>query len=95
MLFLAVGTVLTVITAGGVFAERAEHRPVSEDVEEKQDDERTEQSENPWEPFESEMDWRFASWAIQEGLTLGSIDRALEIPGVSTLNILVIIADTP
>ncbi|KAH9918422.1 uncharacterized protein B0H18DRAFT_824378, partial [Fomitopsis serialis] len=25
----------------------------------------------PWEPFESEMDWRFASWAIQEGLTQG------------------------
>ncbi|KAH9912550.1 uncharacterized protein B0H18DRAFT_838037, partial [Fomitopsis serialis] len=22
-----------------------------------------------WEPFESEMDWRFASWAIQEGLS--------------------------
>ncbi|KAH9913390.1 uncharacterized protein B0H18DRAFT_837744, partial [Fomitopsis serialis] len=36
---------------------------------------------NPWEPFQSEMDWRFASWAIQEGLTQGSIDRALEIPG--------------
>ncbi|KAH9910917.1 uncharacterized protein B0H18DRAFT_962692 [Fomitopsis serialis] len=39
------------------------------------------QPKNPWEPFESEMDWRFASWAIQEGLTQGSIDRALEIPG--------------
>ncbi|KAH9910674.1 uncharacterized protein B0H18DRAFT_894788 [Fomitopsis serialis] len=38
-------------------------------------------TKNPWAPFESEMDWRFASWAIQEGLTLGSIDRALEIPG--------------
>ncbi|KAH9923375.1 uncharacterized protein B0H18DRAFT_955913 [Fomitopsis serialis] len=41
------------------------------------------QSKNAWEPFESEMDWQFASWAIQEGLTLGSIDKALEIPGVS------------
>ncbi|KAH9913048.1 uncharacterized protein B0H18DRAFT_888958 [Fomitopsis serialis] len=36
---------------------------------------------NPWEPFESEMDWRFASWAIQEGLSRGSVDRALAIPG--------------
>lgn len=39
--------------------------------------------DNPWEPFDTEMDWRFASWAIQEGIKLSSIDRALSIPGVS------------
>ncbi|EPS92513.1 hypothetical protein FOMPIDRAFT_23873, partial [Fomitopsis schrenkii] len=36
---------------------------------------------NPWEPFESEMEWRFASWAVKEGIKLSSIDNALEIPG--------------
>ncbi|EPS92722.1 hypothetical protein FOMPIDRAFT_1056616, partial [Fomitopsis schrenkii] len=38
-------------------------------------------AKNPWEPFETEMDWWFASWAIQEGIKLSSIDRALEISG--------------
>ncbi|TFY53298.1 hypothetical protein EVJ58_g9528, partial [Rhodofomes roseus] len=37
--------------------------------------------DNPWDPFDSEMDWKFASWAIQEGLTQTSIDKVLEIPG--------------
>ncbi|KAH9911635.1 uncharacterized protein B0H18DRAFT_892300 [Fomitopsis serialis] len=36
---------------------------------------------NPWAPFETEMDWSFASWAVQEGLSRGSVDRALAIPG--------------
>lgn len=40
-------------------------------------------TKNPWEPFETEMDWWFASWAIQEGIKLSSVDSALEIPGVS------------
>ncbi|KAH9917784.1 uncharacterized protein B0H18DRAFT_863342, partial [Fomitopsis serialis] len=44
----------------------------SEDIEE---------TANPWAPFQSEMDWRFASWAVQEGLSQGSVDRVLEIPG--------------
>lgn len=40
---------------------------------------------NPWEPFESEMEWRFALWAVKEGIKLSSIDNALEIPGVSRI----------
>lgn len=38
---------------------------------------------NSWEPFESEMEWQFASWAIREGIKLSSVDSALNIPGVS------------
>ncbi|KAH9915369.1 uncharacterized protein B0H18DRAFT_885983 [Fomitopsis serialis] len=44
-----------------------------------------EEAPNPWAPFQSEMDWRFASWAVQEGLSQGSVDRVLEIPGVSSI----------
>ena len=33
------------------------------------------------------MDWRFASWAMQENIKLSSIDSALKIPGVSTLSV--------
>lgn len=40
---------------------------------------------NPWEPFETETDWRFASWAIQEGIKLSAIESFLKIPGVSPL----------
>ena len=40
-------------------------------------------NKNPWDPFETEAEWRFASWAIQEGIKLSSIDRFLDIPGVS------------
>ncbi|EPS93903.1 hypothetical protein FOMPIDRAFT_60752 [Fomitopsis schrenkii] len=36
---------------------------------------------SPWGPFESEMEWCFASWAVKEGIKLSSIDNALEIPG--------------
>ena len=28
---------------------------------------------SPWGPFQSEMDWLFASWAVQEGIKIGSI----------------------
>ncbi|KAH9905082.1 uncharacterized protein B0H18DRAFT_1132217 [Fomitopsis serialis] len=35
------------------------------DAEEEGADDAEEQTKNPWAPFESEMDWRFASWAIQ------------------------------
>ncbi|EPS93774.1 hypothetical protein FOMPIDRAFT_92644 [Fomitopsis schrenkii] len=37
--------------------------------------------QNRWAPFQSEMDWRFASWAMQENIKLSSIDSALKIPG--------------
>lgn len=36
-------------------------------------------------PFASELDWRVANWAIQEGIGHKSLDRLLAIPGVSSL----------
>ena len=38
-----------------------------------------------WQPFESEMDWRVASWAINEEAHNGAVDRLLSIPGVCIL----------
>ena len=38
-----------------------------------------------WQPFESEMDWRVASWAINEEAHNGVVDRLLSIPGVRIL----------
>lgn len=39
--------------------------------------------ENEWTPFRSKLDWDIAKWAIDEGIGKGSIDRLLQIPGVS------------
>ncbi|KAI0724945.1 hypothetical protein C8Q72DRAFT_797673 [Fomitopsis betulina] len=38
-------------------------------------------NKNPWDPFKMKAEWRFASWAIQEGIKLSFIDRFLDIPG--------------
>jgi hypothetical protein len=38
---------------------------------------------NFYSPFDSEMDWRVARWAVMEGVGQGSLDRLLAIPGVS------------
>ncbi|KAG1884783.1 hypothetical protein F4604DRAFT_1977115 [Suillus subluteus] len=35
-------------------------------------------------PFASELDWRIARWAVQEGIGHKSFDRLMAIPGVST-----------
>ncbi|KAI0734795.1 hypothetical protein C8Q72DRAFT_914560 [Fomitopsis betulina] len=41
--------------------------------------------ENPdsklWHPFESELDWQVGSWAINEEVHKGAVDRLLSIPG--------------
>ncbi|KAH9911408.1 uncharacterized protein B0H18DRAFT_892900 [Fomitopsis serialis] len=55
-----------------------EAQPPDKDQEQTEDEAET---ANPWAPFQSEMDWRFASWAVQEGLSQSSVDRVLEIPG--------------
>ena len=36
-----------------------------------------------WEPFDSEMDWRIASWCVKEGVSQSAMDRLLNIPKVS------------
>jgi hypothetical protein len=36
-------------------------------------------------PFPSELDWRVARWAIQEGIGHKSLDQLLAIPGVSAV----------
>ena len=33
-------------------------------------------------PFASELDWRVASWAVQEGIGQKTLDRLFAIPGV-------------
>jgi hypothetical protein len=42
-------------------------------------------SEGLYHPFASELDWRVACWAVQEGIGHGSFDRLMSIPGVSSL----------
>ncbi|KAJ3512046.1 hypothetical protein NMY22_g15452 [Coprinellus aureogranulatus] len=38
--------------------------------------------DNPYAPFESELDWRVAQWAVKETVSQSAFDRLLEIPGV-------------
>ncbi|KAG1892509.1 hypothetical protein F4604DRAFT_1566002 [Suillus subluteus] len=38
---------------------------------------------NMFAPFESELEWRVACWAIQDGIGHKSFDRLMAIPGVS------------
>jgi hypothetical protein len=40
---------------------------------------------NKFAPFASELDWRVARWAVQEGIGHKSFDRLLAIPGVGDL----------
>ncbi|KAA1473694.1 hypothetical protein DENSPDRAFT_859985 [Dentipellis sp. KUC8613] len=42
--------------------------------------------DSAWAPFKSEMDWRVAKWAIQEGIGHNIFDRFLSIPGLSYSN---------
>lgn len=37
---------------------------------------------NVYAPFASELDWKVARWAVQDGVGHGSFDRLLSIPGV-------------
>ena len=39
-------------------------------------------------PFASELDWRVASWAVQEGIGQKTLDRLFSIPGVSPLSLM-------
>jgi len=47
------------------------------------DDSNGERDDNKWAPFASELDWRVARWAVQEGVGHKSFDRLMAIPGVS------------
>ncbi|EGO04591.1 hypothetical protein SERLA73DRAFT_68281 [Serpula lacrymans var. lacrymans S7.3] len=38
---------------------------------------------NRWALFSTELDWKFAHWALQEGVGQKSLDRSLAIPEVS------------
>ena len=40
---------------------------------------------SPFFPFESELDWRVAQWAVKDGPGHNAFNRLLEIPGVSNL----------
>lgn len=60
---------------------RREERGLDEDETIESDD----WENNEWIPFRSKLDWDIAKWAIDEGIGKGSIDRLLQIPGVSIL----------
>jgi len=47
------------------------------------DDSNGDRDDNKWAPFASELDWRVAQWAVQEGVGHKSLDRLMAIPGVS------------
>jgi hypothetical protein len=51
---------------------------VMKDVDDVEDDEKAK-----YHPFASELDWRLACWAVQEGIGHKSFDRLVAIPGVS------------
>ena len=38
--------------------------------------------ESPFTPFNAELDWKFAEWAIKESIGHNALDRLLAIPGV-------------
>lgn len=40
-------------------------------------------TESPYAPFSSELDWRIAKWAIKDSAGQAAFDRLLAIPGVS------------
>ena len=42
-------------------------------------------SDSPFFPFSSELDWRVAQWAVKDGPGHNAFNRLLEIPGVSSL----------
>ncbi|EGO30571.1 hypothetical protein SERLADRAFT_404683 [Serpula lacrymans var. lacrymans S7.9] len=39
--------------------------------------------DNRWAPFSTELDWKFAHWALQEGVGQKSLERLLAIPELS------------
>jgi hypothetical protein len=39
-------------------------------------------SRNQYTPFNTELDWKFAEWAIKESIGHKAFDRLLAIPGV-------------
>ena|SRR5882757_2866459 len=54
-----------------------------EDVVMKDLGEGTSMKMNMFTPFESELEWRVACWAIQDGVGHKSFDRLMVIPGVA------------
>ncbi|TFK59486.1 hypothetical protein BDN72DRAFT_745379, partial [Pluteus cervinus] len=38
--------------------------------------------DNPHAPFEGDLDWRVAKWAVEDEVRQNSLDRLLSIPGV-------------
>ena len=55
---------------------------VSTDVTDEQGDVEMADSDNPFFPFSSELDWKIAQWAIKDRPGHNTFDRLLNIPGV-------------
>ncbi len=45
-------------------------------------------AQNPYEPFNSKLDWEFAKWAKTRGPGSTAVSELLGIEGVSTLNLI-------
>lgn len=60
---------------------RRKEKPPGSKICDKEGD--TDMTENPFHPFNSELDWRIAQWAIKENPGHKAFDRLLSVPGVS------------
>ena len=49
-----------------------------------------EETQNPFSPFTSELDWKIGRWAVKDGPGHNAFDRLLQIPGVSPLYIWIV-----
>ncbi|PPQ73279.1 hypothetical protein CVT26_015230 [Gymnopilus dilepis] len=54
----------------------------TQDVRDKDGDVQMSNSDSPFFPFSSELDWQVGQWAIRDGPGHNAFDRLLEIPGV-------------
>ncbi|KIK78153.1 hypothetical protein PAXRUDRAFT_85434, partial [Paxillus rubicundulus Ve08.2h10] len=63
-------------------AGRQDQGNAKEDIEMENGTDAGNQESRWYSPFASELDWRIAQWAIEEGMGQNSLTRLLEIPGV-------------
>lgn len=49
-----------------------------------------EETQNPFSPFTSELDWKIGRWSVKDGPGHNAFDRLLQIPGVSPLYIWIV-----
>ncbi|TFK46455.1 hypothetical protein OE88DRAFT_1638237 [Heliocybe sulcata] len=65
-----------------LFVEREKDADVTMGNSDNGDQDSEGDTSNPFFPFASELDWRVAKWAIEEGPGQSAFDRFLDIPGI-------------